>query len=92
MGKNGTMYIYDENITAPALDSVAVTDSCSVNEFGMSSTEDGILFFSSNTQKVYSVDSHDDGIYHIHSSWDISQLLGSGKSAQMMIALEPVSH
>ena len=92
MGKNGTMYIYNENMTTPALDSVAVTDSCSANEFGMSSTEDGVLFFSSNTQKVYSVDSHEDGVYHVHSSWDLSQLLGSGKSVQMMIGLEPLSH
>ena len=91
MGTNGTMYVYDENITTPALDSVAVTDSCSADEFGMSSTEDGVLFFSSVTQKVYAVDSHDDGIYHIHSSWDLSQLLGSGKSAQMMVGLEPVT-
>lgn len=90
MGKNGTMYVYDENITTPALDSVAITDSCSENEFGMSSTEDGVLFFSTNTEKVYSIDSHEDGIYHIHSSWDLSQLIGDGKSAQMMVGLEPV--
>lgn len=90
MGKNGTMYIYDEEITTPALDSVAVTDSCSPNAFGMSSTEDGVLYFSADTQKVYSIDSHEDGIYHVHSSWDLSQLIGSGKSAEMMVGLEPL--
>jgi len=87
MGKNGTMYIYDKNITTPALDSVVVTDSCTENEFGISSTEDGVLFFASNSMKVYSIDSHEDGIYHVHNSWNLSQLIGSGKSAQMMVAL-----
>jgi hypothetical protein len=90
MGKNGTMYIYDNTMSAPALDSVVVTDSCAPNEFGMSSTEDGVLFFSAHTQKVYSVDSHDDGVYHVHSSWDLSQLIGDGKNAQMMLGLEPL--
>lgn len=91
MGKNGTMYIYDEKITTPALDSVAITDSCTPDEFGMSSTEDGVLFFAANTQKVYSIDSHEDGIYHVHSSWDLSQLIGNGKSAQMMVGLQPLA-
>ena len=91
MGKNGTMYIYDAQMSSPALDSVVVTDSCTPNEFGMSSTEDGVLFFSGNTKKVYSVDSHDDGVYHIHSSWDLSQLIGEGKDAQMMVGLQPLT-
>lgn len=89
VGKNGTVYIYDENITT-YLDSVAVVQSCTPNEFGISSTEDGVLFFSADTQKVYAIDSHEDGIYHQHSSWDLSQLIGSGKSAQMMVAIQPL--
>ena len=92
MGKNGTMYVYDENMTSPALDSVAVTDSCVPNEFGMSSTEDGVLFFSAHTQKVYSIDSHEDGIYHVHSSWDLSQLIGNGKNAEMMAGIQPLAN
>ena len=91
MGKNGTMYIYDGEMNTPLLDSVVVTDNCTPNEFGMSSTEDGVLVFSANTQKIYSVDSHEDGVYHIHSSWDLSQLIGEGKNAQMMVGLQPLS-
>jgi hypothetical protein len=88
VGTNGTVYIYDANFDIE--DSVAVTSSCTPNEFGMSSTEDGVLYFSADTQKVYSIDSHEDGVYHTHSSWDLSQLIGSGKSAQMMVGLQPL--
>lgn len=88
VGTNGTVYIYDADFSVE--DSVAVTSSCTSNEFGMSSTEDGVLYFSADTQKVYSIDSHEDGVYHVHSSWDLSQLIGSGKSAQMMVGLQPL--
>ena len=87
MGINGTLYVYDENVTI--LDSVAVTDSCSPNTFGMSSTEDGVLLFASDTQKVYSIDSHGGGVYHAHNFWDLSQLIGDGRSAQMMVGITP---
>lgn len=90
MGKNGTMYIYDQNITAPAIDSVAVASSCEINKVGMSSTEDGVLLFLESTQQIYSIDSHEDGVYHAHNSWDLSQLIGSGKSSQIMVGLKPL--
>lgn len=90
MGNNGTIYVYDENISSQYLDSVAVSDSCMQNEFGMSSTEDGVLLFLTSTQKVYSVDSHADGVYHVHNSWNLSELLGDGKSAEMMVGIEPL--
>lgn len=89
MGKNGTMYIYDERMRTE-LDSVVVTDSCKSNEFGMSSTEDGVLYYSADTQELYSVDSHDDGIHHVHSYWGVSQLIGNGNSAEMMVGLAPL--
>ena len=88
MGTNGTMYVYDAAYTFK--DSVAVSSSCESNGVGISSTEDGVLLFLSATQKVYSVDSHEDGIYHVHNSWDLSDLLGSGKSAQMMVGIQPL--
>ncbi len=88
MGTNGTMYIYDSAYTFK--DSVAVSSNCESNGVGISSTEDGVLLFLSNTQKVYSVDSHEDGVYHVHNSWDLSDLLGSGKSAQMMVGIQPL--
>lgn len=89
VGTNGTIYIYDENISTPFLDSVAITDSCSENEFGISSTEDGVLYFDNATQKVFAVDSHEDGIFHVHSSWGLDELIGVGKTAEMMVAIEP---
>lgn len=88
MGSNGTMYVYDAAYTFK--DSVAVSSSCESNGVGISSTEDGVLLFLSDTQKVYSVDSHEDGIYHVHNSWDLSNLLGNGKSAQMMVGIQPL--
>lgn len=91
MGISGTMYIYDQNISSSYLDSVAVTDSCMPNQFGMSSTEDGVLLFLANTQKLYTIDSHEDGIYHVHNTWNLSQLLGDGKSAQMMVGFQPLT-
>ncbi len=88
MGDNGTVYVYDAAHTF--LDSVAVAAACEPNGVGMSSTEDGLLLFLSGTQKVYSIDSHEDGVYHVHNSWDLSDLIGSGKSAQMMVGIEPL--
>ncbi len=85
MGTDGTMDIFAG--TFELEDTVAVTDSCTPNEFGMSSTEDGALYFSNATQKVYSVDSHEDGVYHVHSSWDLSELIGVGKTAEMMVGI-----
>lgn len=90
IGRNGTLHIYDANITTPALDSVAVAAGCEINKAGVSSTEDGVLLFFANTQKLYKVDSHEDGIYHIHNTWNLSQLLGEGKTAQMMVGLQPL--
>lgn len=89
IGKNGTVYVYDDAYNFK--DSVAVSDSCMPNEMGMSSTEDGVLLFLKSTQKVYSVDSHEDGIYHIHNSWDVSRLIGSGHTADVMVGLEPLA-
>jgi hypothetical protein len=88
MGSNGTMYIYDDAYGFE--DSVAVSSSCEPYGVGISSTEDGVLLFLADTQKVYSIDSHEDGVYHVHNSWDLSQLIGSGKSAQMMVGLQPL--
>lgn len=88
MGTNGTVYIYDAAETLQ--DSVAVASSCEANAVGMSSTKDGLLLLLNDTQKVYSIDSHEDGIFHVHNSWELSRLIGSGHSAQMMVGIEPL--
>jgi len=88
MGTNGVMYIYDAGNTL--LDSTVVASSCTADEVGISATEDGVLVFDAFTQKLYAVDSHEDGIYHVHTSWNVSELIGDGHSAQMMVGIEPL--
>jgi len=88
MGDNGTMYIYDA--AHDFLDSVAVAAACEPDGVGMSSGEDGVLLFVSETQKLYMIDSHEDGIYHVHTEWELSELIGGGKSAQMMVGIQPL--
>lgn len=88
MGRNGTLYVYDENNVFQ--DSVAIASGCTATEIGISETEDGVLVFDALAQKVNSVDSHEDGVYHIHTSWDVSELIGGGHSAQMMVGIEPL--
>lgn len=91
MGNNGKMYVYDQSMNYVDETSLTGVDSCSANEFGMSSTEDGVLYFSKETQKLHLVDSHDGGeIWHEHTTVDLDELLGAGKTADMMVAIEPV--
>ncbi|HEO98104.1 MAG: hypothetical protein JW682_03555 [Campylobacterales bacterium] len=91
MGRNGKMYIYDENISS--VDETALTgvDNCIENQFGMSSTEDGVLYFSEETQQLHLIDSHDDGVWHEHTTFDLEELLGAGKTAEMMVGIAPVT-
>lgn len=88
VGMNGTLYVYDAAFDFK--DSVAVADACEPNGLGLSGTEEGVLLFLSGPQKAYLVDSHEDGVYHVHSSWALSEVIGSGKSAQMMVGLQPL--
>jgi hypothetical protein len=36
------------------------------------------------------MDSHGDARTHVHSSWDIAQLVGEGKSVDMMVGIKTV--
>jgi hypothetical protein len=49
-------------------------------------SDNGILIFIPDTQKIYLVDSHD-ADYHVHSQWDISKILPSGVRADLMAAI-----
>ncbi|MBD3797735.1 MAG: hypothetical protein IE887_08340 [Campylobacterales bacterium] len=92
MGTNGKMYIYDKNFSY--VDETALTgvDSCLENQFGMSSTEDGVLYFSEETQQLHMIDSHDGGeVWHEHTTFDLEELLGAGKTAEMMVGIAPVT-
>jgi len=90
MGKNGKMYKYDESLQYVSSTVITGVDSCTENEFGMSPTEDGVLYFSKATQKVYSIDAHEGGEFHVHNSWGLDEILGAGKTADMMVAIAPL--
>jgi len=91
MGTNGKMYIYKEDFSFADETSLTGVDSCTENEFGMSSTEDGVLYFSEATQKLHMIDSHDGGtVWHEHSTFDLEEeILGTGKTAEMMVGIAP---
>lgn len=91
MGKNGKMYIYNKDLTLADETALTGVDSCSENAFGMSSTEDGVLYFSAETQKLHMIDSHDGGtVWHEHSTFDLQEeILGTGKTAEMMVGIAP---
>jgi len=91
MGTNGTFYAFDKNDTSYTyVDQVAVADSCTPNEMGMSGIENGVWVFLKDTQTIYEVDKHDDGVYHIHETMDASDYIGVGKSANVMVSIKPV--
>lgn len=94
MGTNGTLYIYDASFSI--VDTVAISDSCQENKMGISAVthhdENGVVVFEANSQKLYVVDSHDDGVFHPHYTYDISEVIGSGKSVEMMVSLIPVGY
>jgi hypothetical protein len=56
----------------------------------MSATTDGALVYLKNTATLYLMDSHGDARTHVHSSWDIAQLVGEGKSVDMMVGIKTV--
>lgn len=92
MGTGGTMFIYDENRVFIDKTTLTGVDECLVNQFGMSSTEDGVLYFSQETQQLHMVDSHDGGtVWHEHTTFEIEDLLGTGKTAEMMVGIAPVT-
>lgn len=93
IGKNGALYTYEnENGTIEFKDSTKVADSCEVGKSGISSAEEGVLVYLGTTSKLYLVDSHDGGDSHVHSTWDLSEILGAGRSLDMMVGIGEVEH
>ena len=87
MGTDGYLTIYDED--KKALDRVLIGSSCQSDRFGMSVTEHGVWIYLADNSEIYKVDSHDDGVYHIHSRVDVSDYIGNA-DAEFMISIEPV--
>ncbi len=88
---SANLYKYDENLSYVASTIMTGLDNCLPNESGMSATEDGVLYFSSDTQTVHSIDTHNDGTFHEHRYWNLEALLGAGKTAEMMVGIAPVT-
>jgi hypothetical protein len=93
LGKNGALYTYEnEEGTIAFKDSTVVSDSCEVGKSGMSAAQEGVLIYLGTTSKLYLVDSHDGGDSHVHSTWDLSEVLGDGKSIDMMVGIGALEH
>jgi hypothetical protein len=102
LGANGRLYIFNNELNSSTntygyIDETLVTSNgCEQNKLGISSVshhdEDGVVVFLESTQKVYLVDSHDGGVYHVHTTYDLSEVIGNGKSAEMMVSLIPVGY
>lgn len=64
------------------LDDVVTIENCSRTTIARAS-DDGVLVFIPDTQKLYLVDAHG-GDYHQHSTWSLSTLLPAGERADMV--------
>lgn len=89
VGKNsGNIYVYDENLTLIDTDAMDGVTGCEVDKHGFTSTADGVLFFSAETQALHMVDSHDDGRnFHEHTVFPLSEIIGAGKTATTMTGI-----
>ena len=90
--ESGRMYFYQEGENGldslqgfVALDEVTSIENCARTTIARTS-EDGVLVFIPDTQKLYLVDSHG-GDYHQHSTWNITDILPAGEHADMVAIL-----
>ncbi len=91
LGTDGTLYTYEDDGAISFKDQTVVTSAgCTAGRSGMSAAEDGVLIYLQS--KLYLVDSHDDGVTHVHSEWDISEVLGDGKGIDMMVGIRSLDH
>lgn len=65
------------------LDDVSTISNCSHTSISRVS-EDGVLVFIPDTQKLYLIDAHDGADFHQHSTWDISAVLPAGVTADLI--------
>jgi hypothetical protein len=87
ISETGIVYVFEEGENG--LEKVGYVplngvSECSKNESGMTSSGEGVFVFSGETQKLYLVDSHDDGDYHEHSNWSLSELIPNFEATQMI--------
>ncbi len=95
LGTNGKLYTFDNNTTDFQDATTITTAGCEVGKSGIVAAQEGVLVYLGSTSKIYLLDSHDEGVTHVHSSWDLSEVLSGGKSIDMMVgigALESEEH
>ena len=95
LGTNGKVYTFDDNTTNFKDVTLVSSAGCEVGKSGMVAAQDGVLVYLGSTSKLYLVDSHEDGVSHVHSEWNLSELIGSGHGIDMMVgigALEEEAH
>jgi hypothetical protein len=86
---DGKLKIYDESKSLKDEIMLDGITSCDSDQMGMSGVEGGIWLFLADTQKIYEVDSHDDGVYHVHQTLDISEYTGD-KNIKAMVSIKPL--
>jgi hypothetical protein len=86
VGTDGKLRIYDES--KDFVDEVAITGSCTSENLGMSGVEGGVWIFLADTQKIYQVDSHDDGVFHIHTTSNVSEFVGE-YDVEYFVSIKP---
>lgn len=88
---SGRIYFFEENEETETLEStqsfVALTDVVTISDCSRTTiarvSEDGIIVFIPDSQKLYLVDNHG-AEWHEHQNWDLSDILPDGFHADLM--------
>jgi len=92
LGTNGSAYTFDDTATNFRDVTLVSSAGCEIGKSGMVAAEDGVLIYLGSTSTVYLLDAHKDGVSHIHSQWDISELLGDTNAIEMMVGIGALEH
>lgn len=87
LGTNGKIYTFDDSTTNFKDVTLVSSAGCEVDKSGIVEAEEGVLVYLGSTSTIYLVDSHDDGVTHVHSEWDASEVIGDGRSIDMMVGI-----
>jgi hypothetical protein len=84
---NGDIEIAKDSNEGSQIITVSADGVCRADQSGISQAEEGVLvFFGGNEQKLHLVDAHGENKMHVHSTWEISRILGA-KIAQQMVGI-----
>ena len=94
MGTDGYIYTYENNGTDTSFKDATLISSagCVADESGISAAQEGVIVYLKSTSKLYLVDSHGDGVSHVHSEWNLSEILSAGASIDMMVGIVDLEH